>query len=296
LRFKASSTDRLAWLEFMIDGETVEDNVVSTGSVFTYEPDLDYNSDSDNMTIFTTNVTSVFLGKKDFIILEDSQLLSTQILESYTNDTTLFGYNASWLYPGDRFTIGKIPSNLHVPNLLAENRNWADCVRCHDASNNLRITQINAISSQLGKHSILNAGADNLAVLSDSIDKACWGCHTGGAEPVAHPPAYIVPRNCTSCHKDREAPYYGARYIGDKEHGNRDNCEGCHVSESHNIRIPGGASPISEVKSPKNQTNISTDTGISPASQKITPGLSVAYFLIMFLVAYLLIYGFGKKL
>jgi len=57
------------------------------------------------MTIFTTNVTSVFLGKEDFIILEDSELLSTQILK--TSNTTQFGYNVSWLYPGDRFTIGK---------------------------------------------------------------------------------------------------------------------------------------------------------------------------------------------
>jgi hypothetical protein len=296
LRFKASSTDRLAWLEFLIDGVTVEDKVVTAGSFFNYQPDLKYSANSDNITIFTTNVTSVFLGKKDFIILENSELLSTQILETYTNDTTLFGYNTSWLYPGYRFTLGKIPSNLHVPNLINENNNWADCVRCHDTSNNLRITQIDAISSQLGKHSILNAGADNIAILSDTIDKACWACHTEGVEPVVHPPAYIVPRKCASCHKDREMPYYGARYIGDKQHGNGADCEGCHVSESHIIRTLGATPSVTEITSSKDQTNTSSGTGILPGTPKLSPGLSVAYFIIMFLVAYLAIYGFGKKL
>ncbi|MDD5616869.1 MAG: S-layer protein domain-containing protein [Candidatus Methanoperedens sp.] len=295
LRFKASSTDRLAWLEFMIDNKTVEDNVVSTGSVFTYEPDLNYNSNSDNMTIFTTNVTSVFLGKKDFIILEDSELLSTQILKIYAN-TTQFGYNVSWLYPGNRFTLGKIPSNLHVPSLLDENNNWADCVGCHDTSNNLRITQINAISTRLGKHSILNAGVSNTTIVSDTIDKACWACHTEGAEPLSHPSTYIVPRKCASCHKDKEMPYYGARYIGDEHYGNGSNCEGCHVSESHNIRGMGAVPAVDETTTTVSRTNISTDTGVLPDTQKITPGLSVVYFVVMFLVAYLVIYGFGKKL
>lgn len=293
LRFKASSTDRLAWLEFMIDNKTVEDNVVSTGSVFNYRPDLNYNSNSDNMTLFTTNVTSVFLGKKDFIILEDSELLSTQILKAYAN-TTQFGYNVSWLNPGDRFTIGKIPSNLHVPGLLDENNNWADCVGCHDTSNNLRITQINAISTRLGKHSILNAGGDNITVLSDTIDKACWACHTEGAEPATHTPTYIIPRTCASCHKDREEPFYGARYIGNEHHGNGSNCEGCHVSESHNIRGMGAASTVDDTTTTLSRTNISTDTGVLPGTQKTTPALSVVYFVVMFLVAYLVIYGFGK--
>jgi len=97
---------------------------------------------------------------------------------------------------------------------------------CHDTSNNLRITQINAISTRLGKHTILNAGGSNTTIISDTIDKHA-GMHTEGAEPMAHPTTDIVPRKCASCHKDKEMPYYGARYIGDEHHG--DDCEGCHV-------------------------------------------------------------------
>lgn len=201
--------------------------------MFSYEPDIRYRKFADtNMTVFTTNITSVFMGQKDFILLEGSQLLSPRIEKTISN-TSIFGYNSSWLYPGYRFTIGKIPSNLHVPNLFDDRKNWADCVGCHDTSKNLRISQIDAISSQLGKHSILNAAAPEIPYSSDPINKACLACHTGGIEPITHLPTYLTPRKCSSCHISGDAPTYGAANISDEPHRNQENCESCHAQQSH---------------------------------------------------------------
>lgn len=239
LKFKASSTDRQAWLEFIIDNNTVEDRVVIAGSFFDYYTNIRYKDNTEtNTTIFTTNVSSVFLGQKDFIILKDSELLSIRILKTYAN-TTLFGYNGSWLHPGYRFTLGKIPTSLHTPNLFDNSRDWADCVRCHDSSKNLRISQINAISSRLGKHSTLNAAAPDNAYMSDSINKACLACHTEGTEPITHSSTYITPRNCTSCHIDQNSPTYGAKKVSDEAHRFYSDCKPCHMPESHVIIKPG---------------------------------------------------------
>lgn len=246
LKFIASSTDRQAWLDFIIDNKTVEEDVVTAGSVFTYGPGVRYKGYTDtNMTIFTTNVSSVFLGQKNFIILNDSELLSIQVLNTTAN-TTQFGYNSSWLHPGDRLTLGKIPESLHTPNLFDDTRDWADCVRCHDSSKNLRISQVNAISSRLGKHSILNAAAPYNAYMSDSIDKACLACHTDGTEPNTHSPTYLTPRNCTSCHTYQDKPAYGAKNISDEPHGYFSACELCHMPSSHEIIRPQMLPSISE--------------------------------------------------
>ncbi|MCZ7380719.1 MAG: hypothetical protein O8C64_03965 [Candidatus Methanoperedens sp.] len=246
LKFKASSTDRQAWLEFMINNATVEDDVVSAGSVFTYEHGVRYKEYTDtNMTILTANVSTVFLGQKDFIVLQDSQLLSTQVLKTTAN-TTQFGYNSSWLHPGDRFTLGKIPESLHSPNLFFDTRDWVDCAGCHDSSKNLRIPEVNAISSRLGKHSILNAAAPDNAYMSDSIDKACLACHTGGTEPNTHSPTYVTPRNCTSCHTYQDKPTYGAVNLSDEAHGYFSACELCHMPRPHEIIRPQMLPSISE--------------------------------------------------
>ncbi len=253
LKFRASSTDRQAWLEFKIDNKTVEDEVVTAGSLFDYYTDIRYKEYTDtNTTIFTSNISSVFLGLNDFIILKDSELLSTQILKTRTN-LTQFGYNGSWLHPGYRFTLGKIPSNLHVPNLFDDQRNWADCVGCHDASMNLRITQIDAISSRLGKHSILNAAAPDKSSMPDSIDKACLACHTEGREPITHSPTYLTPRNCISCHVYQEEPFYGAKNISDEPHGSLSGCESCHTSGSHIIIRPTVSPAIDSAALTKSQ-------------------------------------------
>ncbi|MCX9025575.1 MAG: S-layer protein domain-containing protein [Candidatus Methanoperedens sp.] len=246
LKFRASSTDRQAWLEFKINNETVEEDVVSAGSVFTYVPGVRYKGYADtNMTILTANVSNVFLGQKDFIVLQDSQLLSTQVLKTTAN-TTQFGYNSSWLHPGDRFTLGKIPESLHTPNLFFDTRDWADCVGCHDSSKNLRIPEVNAISSRLGKHSTLNAEAPDNPSMSDSIDKACLACHTDGTEPNTHSPTYVTPRNCTSCHTYQDKPTYGAVNLSDEAHGYFSACELCHMPRSHEIIRPQILPSISE--------------------------------------------------
>ncbi len=246
LKFKASSTDRQAWLEFRINNDTVEDDVVSAGSVFTYEHGVRYKEYTDtNMTILTANVSTVFLGQKDFIVLQDSQLLSTHVLKTTAN-TTQFGYNSSWLHPGDRFTLGKIPESLHSPNLFFDTRDWVDCAGCHDSSKNLRIPEVNAISSRLGKHSTLNAEAPDNPSMSDSIDKACLACHTGGTEPNTHSPTYVTPRNCTSCHTYQDKPAYGAKNLSDEAHGYFSSCELCHMPRSHEIIRPRMLPSISE--------------------------------------------------
>jgi hypothetical protein len=246
LKFRASSMDRQAWLEFRINNDTVQEDVVTAGSVFTYEPGVRYKGYTDtNMTIFTANVSTVFLGQKDFIVLQDSQLLSAQVLKTTAN-TTQFGYNSSWLHPGDTFTLGKIPESLHTPSLFFDTRDWVDCVGCHDSSKNLRIPEVNAISSRLGKHSVLNAAAPDNAYMSDSIDKACLACHTGGTEPNTHSPTYVTPRNCTSCHTYQDKPAYGAVNLSDEAHGYFSACEVCHMPGSHEIIRPRMLPSISE--------------------------------------------------
>lgn len=141
---------------------------------------------------------------------------------------------AAWINHST-FLTGRIPVNLHAPNLFTDQRNWADCVKCHDASWKLGIAGMDAISTQLGKHSGLNRNAASKTILSDNIDRACWACHTGGEEPMTHPPANIKVRICSSCHTYQEKPFYDAKYVGDEPHGLEPNCEYCHYWGSHNV-------------------------------------------------------------
>ncbi|HEY9204341.1 MAG TPA: S-layer protein domain-containing protein [Candidatus Methanoperedens sp.] len=239
LKLNEVSTDsKLAWLTLMINNRIVKDEAVSIGQEFQYTPGLRYKELSENnITLFSANITGVFQGKKNFILLNDVIALSPQILESKV-DTPLFGYNASWLKINDTFTIGRIPPTLHSPNLFDDTGNWADCVRCHDISKNLRIPMIDAISSGLGKHSILNQGASNSRYLSNSIDRACWACHSDGKEPQAHPAGNIAPKNCQSCHVYQKEPFYGAKSISNEPHSSLSGCESCHTSGSHIIIRP----------------------------------------------------------
>ncbi|VVB85806.1 S-layer protein [uncultured archaeon] len=243
-----------AWIDLFINGVLADDQIVKFGNKFDYTPGLNYKRDKKNVTILTGNVTSVFQAKQNFVLLQDVRAISPEIMTADGN-TSMFGFNSSWLYTNDTITVGKIPENLHSPNLFTDQRKWADCVTCHDTSSNLRITGINAISSRLGKHSILNAGASNGTSLSDSIDKACWGCHAFGAEPASHPSVFNVPRNCKSCHTEQEKPYFGAKYIGDEQHGNQSSCEGCHIVEPHAVIDFDTPPTVDEITLSSNKTN-----------------------------------------
>ncbi|MCX9011253.1 MAG: S-layer protein domain-containing protein [Candidatus Methanoperedens sp.] len=248
LKLNEVSTDsNLSWLTLSIDGSVVKDDVAGIGSAFIYSPGIKYkDTTGTNVTIFTANITAVFQGRPNFILLKDVVALSPQILK-VTSNTTLFGYNSSWFRINDTFTVGRIPPNLHSPNMRDDTRNWADCAMCHNASKRLRISGIENISTGLGKHSILNIAASNKASLSDSIDKACWACHTEAAEPQTHSPTHIAPRYCTSCHIDRKEPFYGASDINNGTHKFKSDCEVCHIRGSHNLVKPAGFSVISEV-------------------------------------------------
>lgn len=231
---EVTTESKLAWLTLTINGAVAEDKVVTAGDRFNYTPGLVYKDTKTNVTVFTARVSSISQGTPNFVIISDVYAISPAVLNIGAN-STISGYNTSWFYPGDTITTGRIPVDLHTPNLLADPGGWGDCVKCHDASLNLGIASIDAISTQLGKHSGLNRNASSKTILTDKIDRACWACHSKGEEPVAHPPANIEPRVCTSCHTYREEPYYDARYVGDETHGLEKDCETCHYMGSHNV-------------------------------------------------------------
>ncbi|VVB85238.1 Cytochrome c7 c [uncultured archaeon] len=236
LKVNEVSTDsKDAWLTLMIDGSIAESRVVPLGAELEYTPGIRYKAYTEtNVTVFTAKINYISQGP-NFIILGDVVALSPDIMKT-TSNVTLFGYNTSWFKPNDTFAVGKIPPDLHAPNLYDDRKNWADCVSCHDASKNLGIPALDAISSRLGKHSKLNDNASDKAFLSDPIDKACWACHTGGAEPQMHSPTYVTPRDCKSCHTYQEKPFFGAIYVGDEPHGNQSNCESCHIEGTHTLK------------------------------------------------------------
>jgi hypothetical protein len=236
LKVNEVSTDsKGAWLTLMINGSIAESRVVPLGSSLEYKPGLRYKVYTEtNITVFTAKINYISQGP-NFVILGDVVALSPDIMKT-TSNVTLFGYNTSWFKPNDTFAVGRIPPDLHAPNLYDDRKNWADCVSCHDASNNLGIPGPDAISSRLGKHSKLNDNASGKAILSDPIDKACWACHTGGSEPQMHSPTYVTPRDCKSCHTYQKKPFFGAIYVGDEPHGNQSNCESCHVEGTHTLK------------------------------------------------------------
>ena len=236
LTLREITTDsKEAWLVLMINNRTVKEELVKKGSTFEYTPGLGYKEFTEtNVTVFTAKIDAVSQGNPDFIILKDVTAISPAILKTTTN-TTIYGYNASWFGVTDTFMVGRIPENLHSPNLFTDQKGWADCVKCHDTSKQLKIASLNAISSRLGKHSNLNTGAPGTALLSDPIDRACWACHEDGKEPRMHSPTYIAPRTCKSCHVYQEIPFFGAINISDEPHASETRCEACHISDSHNL-------------------------------------------------------------
>lgn len=236
VKLREVSTDsKKAFLSLMIDNRVVMDDTVDSGQEFRYAPAIRYNDYAErNVTVFTARVASVAQGSPNFVILKDVVAVSPGIVR-VTANATFFGYNSSWFNLNDTLVVGKIPANLHSPNLFTDLGAWGDCVRCHDSSERLGIAVLDAISSRLGKHAGLNKDAYSSALLSDPIDKACWACHSEGEEPMVHSPTYIEPRNCSSCHVHSNEPSYSAINISDEPHGSETGCEKCHISGSHTL-------------------------------------------------------------
>lgn len=237
LKLNGVATDsKQALLALMINNSVVEDWAVTSGSEFNYTRPIRYKGYEDtNVTIFSATLASIAQANPNFVLLKDVVAISPWIRQTTAN-TTVFGFNSSWLFPNDTFIVGKVPENFHQPNLYTDQRTWADCVNCHDTSRKLNIPNFDAVSSRLGKHYRLNSNASSDTLLSDSIDKACWACHTlDGQEPNAHIPTYITPRSCKSCHVYQENPNFGAINISDEPHALEQNCPACHIQNSHTL-------------------------------------------------------------
>ncbi len=200
-----------------VDGTNYE-NIVKRGDVFVYEPEIVMENEHKNTTIFQAKVSEIIQGTPGIVVLEDILALSPEINEIKDN-TTISGYNTSWLWENNTFLTGKIPINMHVPLLQQGKDGGPDCRSCHNVG-------------QLGAHTVVNSEA---ASDVDAADKACWACHGDGTEPKRHPADYKDPRVCKSCHVEQRVPFYNATYIGDEKHGTLENCRDCHVTNTHNI-------------------------------------------------------------
>ncbi|MDF1557571.1 MAG: hypothetical protein P1P80_05255, partial [ANME-2 cluster archaeon] len=192
----------------------------------------------------------VFHGfEADAVMLTNVRILSS-LAELIDNDGKIGGYNVSWLQVNDTFFVGGAPENLHVPPLNDGVDGGPDCVLCHDVSANFGIATVDAISTQLGGHALLNENATNRTKLTDEIDKACWACHGDGIEPEFHPIDYLLPRECKSCHVQLVQPNFDAISLADVPHGEVEDCNQCHASrtEFHVINVFEATPQISAIE------------------------------------------------
>ncbi len=194
-------------------------NAVRKGEVFDYEPEINYlGYQYRNITVFRAKVSEISQAP-GIVVLEDISALSPEI-QKIKDNTTVNGYNTSWLWENDTFITGRIPTSLHSPLLHDGKDGGADCVSCHNAASGFRI--------ELGAHDIINQDAADSAA-----DKACWVCHGDGNEPKSHPATYKNPKECRTCHVEQRG-LYNATYIGDEKHGTQEAC-GCHIANTHKI-------------------------------------------------------------
>ena len=209
-----------ALMQFKAGNYSYED-IVKKGMYFEYTPAINYlGYQSKNVTIFRAKVSEIIQAKpKNMVVLEEVAALSPDIKRIQENQT-LEGYNASWLWENSSLMVGKIPSDFHSPQLYDGNDGGGDCLSCHGIDG---ISEKKVIS--LGKHNMVNGGGNN----------ACYTCHGGRQGIQNHPSAYRSPRECKSCHV-ATIDNYNAVYIGDEEH--KDGlCMGCHVTDSHIIKV-----------------------------------------------------------
>ena len=191
-------------------------NVVKRGEIFDYELSINYLGYTyTQVVIFRTKVSEI---SQNIVVLEDIVALSPNIVKIDVN-STIYGYNASWMWKNNTFMIGMIPSDLHAPLLYDGSDGGAACTSCHSMG-------------ELGAHKDINKAAFSSIA---SENKACWACHGEGKEPKWHPSNYKNPRKCKSCHVERGITF-NATYIGDEKHGALVNCNQCHVVDTHKIR------------------------------------------------------------
>ncbi len=227
------------------DGVVLEEDVYRVGDYLEYDEDLSYNNvDIYDFVLFTAKVDSLFQGHDiDIAILTDIKVFSDKIVEIEDNET-IGGYNTTFLHVNDTFYVGGIPDNFHVPTLNEGIDGSSDCVYCHDTSKDFGIAEVNAIVSQLGGHSGLNA---NAAIKPDSgvdINKACWACHGTGEDPDRHPVDYLYPRQCEDCHVTLEEPTFDAVDLSEESHGQVGDCNRCHAADYPGLHVINVFEPL----------------------------------------------------
>lgn len=199
-------------------GDRKYKDIVKRGNFLEYDFGINYLGYTyTNVTVFRAKVSEILQGQTNIVVLENIVALSPDIVKIDIN-STIYGYNATWLWKNSTFMTGRIPANLHSPLLNDGKAGGPDCVSCHG-------------TKELGYHKIINEEAISSVA---GENKACWACHGDGKEPKGHPVQYKTPRKCTSCHVESGLTY-NATSIRDEKHSLLENCNTCHVVDTHKI-------------------------------------------------------------
>ncbi|MDD5614911.1 MAG: hypothetical protein PHH85_01780, partial [Candidatus Methanoperedens sp.] len=218
LTLKDISTNSDSALFLLEIGNKTYQDVVRRDGVLEYEISVSYpGQKQNNITIFRARVPEILQNKPNMVVLTDILAMSPEI-RSVRENTSIYGYNASWLWENDTFLTGRIPSSMHAPLLHDGVDGGPNCVSCHTGI-------------ELGSHKPVNK--DSISSVDDK-NKACWACHGDGKEPLRHPISFKYPRNCKSCHVGLDNTFNATR-IGDEKHSALENCARCHVENTHKV-------------------------------------------------------------
>jgi hypothetical protein len=200
-------------------GDRKYKDIVMRGDILEYEFGINYLGYTyTNITVFRAKVSEILQGKTtNIVVLEDIVALSPDITKIDIN-STIYGYNATWLWKNNTFMIGRIPSNLHAPLMNDGKAGGPDCVSCHG-------------TKELGRHIPINQDASSTV---SEKNKPCWACHGDGKEPKGHPGQYKTPRTCKSCHVESGLTY-NAPSVKEEKHSMLENCAQCHVENTHTV-------------------------------------------------------------
>ncbi|VVB93416.1 Cytochrome c7 c [uncultured archaeon] len=189
-------------------------DVARTGDTLEYNLEINYLGYTySNITVFRANVSEIM--QPDTVVLTDILAISPGI-KKIDDNSTIYGYNTSWLWENSTFERGRIPQDMHSPLLTDGVDGGPQCILCHDVGD-------------MGAHNTINRNAQ------DTVSRACWACHGDGKEPKGHPATYKEPRGCKSCHVERSVPFFNATYIGDEKHATLEVCSGCHINNIHKL-------------------------------------------------------------